>query len=53
MSEPNYRAEMKLPDGCMCADCHAVQFCVGIGCTKPEATKCDYWPSRFARREGR
>jgi hypothetical protein len=47
MSEPNYREEMKLPEGYKCADCRAIKFCAGIGCTTPEATKCDYWPNRF------
>jgi hypothetical protein len=47
MSEPDYRAEMKLPDGRTCADCYAVRFCVGIGCTTAAATSCDYWPRRF------
>lgn len=49
-SEPDYRAEMKLPEGARCADCVYVSFCVGIGCTKADATSCDYHPSRFRPR---
>lgn len=45
--EPDYNADMRLPDGKTCADCYAVRFCVGIGCTTVESTKCDYWPRRF------
>lgn len=48
--EPNYDLEMMLPEGKTCVDCFAVRFCVGIGCTKPDATRCDYWPNRFRLR---
>lgn len=47
MSEPDYTADMRLPSGRGCADCFAVRFCVGIGCTTPVETSCDYWPNRF------
>lgn len=50
--EPNYDEEMKLPEGKTCADCYAVRFCVGIGCTVATATKCDYWPRRFREPAG-
>ncbi len=43
----DYEKDMQLPAGKTCADCYAVRFCVGIGCTKPDATKCDYHPNRF------
>lgn len=44
---PNYAAERRLPPGATCAQCFAVRFCVGIGCTSATATSCDYWPNRF------
>ena len=47
MADVDYAAEMLLPKGKACADCLHVKFCVGIGCTKPGATSCDYYPSRF------
>jgi hypothetical protein len=50
--EPDYRADMKLPEGRACADCHAAAFCIGIGCTTAESTSCDYWPNRFRVRSG-
>lgn len=50
MGEPNYDEDMKLPAGKTCSDCYAARFCVGIGCTKPGSTKCDYWPNRFRER---
>lgn len=43
----DYEKDMQLPPGKTCADCYAAKFCVGIGCTKPDATKCDYYPNRF------
>lgn len=46
-AEPDYAAEKRLPDGRTCADCFAVKYCVGIGCTTAESTSCDYWPNRF------
>lgn len=48
--EPNYDEDMKLPPGKTCADCFASRFCIGIGCTTPERTTCDYWPNRFRER---
>jgi hypothetical protein len=39
--EPNYAEEMKLPDGRTCSECFASRFCIGIGCTTAESTKCD------------
>lgn len=43
----DYEKDMQLPPSKTCADCYAARFCVGIGCTKPDATKCDYHPNRF------
>lgn len=47
----DYQKEMQLPVGKTCADCYAVKFCVGIGCTKTDATKCDYYPNRFVEKK--
>lgn len=50
-NEPNYDADMKLPEGKSCDDCYAAHFCFGIGCSKPGRTSCDYWPNRFREME--
>ena len=41
---------MNLPPGVTCDSCYAFRFCVGIGCTKPGATRCDYFPNRYHTR---
>lgn len=46
-AEPNYDAEMKLPDGATCSDCAHAPRCTGFGFTTPDRTSCDFWPSRF------
>lgn len=47
-AEPDYDAEMRLPDGKTCADCHHIARCTGFGFTSPKRTSCDFWPNRFA-----
>ncbi len=48
MSEPDYRAEMQLPEGKTCGDCQHIKRCRAFGFTSSEAnTSCDFWPSRF------
>lgn len=49
-SEPNYQAEMQLPQDKSCADCRNVRRCVAFGFTAPDDTSCDFWPSRFVAR---
>lgn len=43
----DYEKAMQLPPGKTCADCYAIKFCLGIGCTTLSSTKCDYHPNRF------
>ena len=50
MTGPNYREEMKLPEGKVCDQCFAFRFCKGIGCSWSGRVECDYWPSRFIER---
>lgn len=48
MSEPNYAAEMRLPAGKTCADCHHGERCDGLfGAIRRGFTSCDFWPSKF------
>ena len=42
-----YVEKMKLPEGKTCADCVHLKRCVGLGCTKPENTSCDFFPNKF------
>lgn len=47
--EPDYGAEMKLPEGKTCGDCWHVKRCRAFGFTSSEAnTGCDFHPRRFA-----
>jgi len=52
VSEPNYDAEMELPEGKTCADCRHIKRCAAFGYSKPESTSCDFWPRRYAERTG-
>jgi hypothetical protein len=45
--EPDYAAEMKLPEGKTCGDCLSCRRCCLIFGHVPEDTSCDWWPSRF------
>lgn len=47
MSEPNYREEMKLPEGRDCSECFAARHCIALGITTADRTTCDFWPNRF------
>lgn len=51
-TEPDYDAEMRLPEGRTCADCRHIARCKGFGFSWPERTSCDFWPSRFALKSG-
>lgn len=45
----DYDAEMKLPAGKTCGDCHHIKRCRAFGFTSSEAnTSCDFHPNRFA-----
>lgn len=46
-TEPDYAAEMKLPQGTTCDGCAHAKRCFGFGFSKPGRTSCDFWPSRF------
>lgn len=50
VAEPNYQAEMQLPQEATCDDCRHAKRCFGFGFSKPGNKSCDFWPSRFARR---
>jgi hypothetical protein len=45
--EPDYRAEMRLPEGKTCGDCVHCSRCCAIFGHVPEDTSCDWWPSRY------
>lgn len=46
--EPNYDAEMRLPEGKTCADCKHGPLCDGLFAAVRRAfTSCDFWPSRY------
>lgn len=48
MTEPDYAAEMLLPEGKTCADCRNGKLCDGLfGATRRAFTSCDFWPSRY------
>jgi hypothetical protein len=48
MKEPNYHAEMRLPDGKTCADCQHGPRCDALfGAVRRAFSSCDFWPSRF------
>lgn len=42
---------MFLPDGCTCADCVNVNWCMKAYGIKPENTMCDFEPIRFRKAE--
>jgi len=47
-AEPNYAAEMKLPEAMTCADCKHGPRCDALfGAVRKGFTSCDFWPSRF------
>lgn len=45
--EPDYDAEMRLPEGVTCDGCAHAKRCFGMGFSTPGRTSCDFWPSRF------
>lgn len=45
--EPDYAAEMRLPEGVTCDGCVHAKRCFGFGFSTPGRTSCDFWPSRF------
>lgn len=45
--EPDYDAEMKLPDGKSCDDCIHSKRCFSLGFSVTQRKSCDFWPSRF------
>ena len=48
VQEPDYDAEMCLPEGKTCGDCIHLARCRGMGFTSSaDNTSCDFWPSRF------
>jgi hypothetical protein len=48
VSEPDYDAEMRLPDGMTCADCRHGWRCDALfGAVRRAFTSCDFWPSRY------
>lgn len=47
-AEPDFAAEMKLPEGKTCISCRHAWRCIALGFTKAEDTSCDFWPSRYA-----
>lgn len=49
-NEPDYDAEMRLPEGVRCDDCVHAQRCFGFGFSATGRTSCDFWPSRFYAR---
>lgn len=47
-AEPDYDAEMRLPDGVTCDGCVHSKRCFGFGFSQTGRTSCDFWPNRFA-----
>ena len=47
MAEPDYDAEMKLPEGKRCDDCAHAYRCFNLGYSQSGRTTCDFWPSRY------
>lgn len=48
MTEPNYDAERKLPEGKTCAHCQHGKICDKLfGAVRLAFNSCDFWPSRF------
>jgi hypothetical protein len=45
--EPDYDADMRLPEGKTCDDCVHAARCFGFGFSKSGATSCDFWPRRY------
>lgn len=45
--EPDYEAEMRLPEGATCDGCASAKRCFGFGFSTPGRTSCDFWPSRY------
>jgi hypothetical protein len=51
-SEPNYHAEMRLPEGKTCADCRNGARCDALfGAVRKGFRSCDFYPSRFVARQ--
>lgn len=46
-AEPDYAAEMKLPEGRTCDDCAHSRRCFAFGFAKSGNTSCDFWPNVF------
>ena len=45
--EPDYAAEMRLPEGKSCGDCTHHRRCFGLGFSEVGRTSCDFHPSRY------
>lgn len=50
LAEPDYVAEMRLPDGKTCDECVHARRCFGLGFSTPGNTSCDFWPRRYVER---
>jgi hypothetical protein len=46
-AEPDYGAEMALPEGKSCDDCKHASRCFAFGFSQAGRASCDFWPSRF------
>ena len=46
--EPDYAAEMALPQDKTCDDCRHSRRCFGFGFSKTGNTSCDFWPNRYS-----
>jgi hypothetical protein len=47
VGEPDYDAEMRLPEGRTCDDCAHAKRCFGFGFSTPGRTSCDFWPNKY------
>lgn len=45
--EPDYEAEMRLPEGKTCGDCAHIRRCSAFGFSSAVNMSCDFHPSRF------
>jgi len=45
--EPDYGADMKLPEGKTCAACAHIKRCTAFGFTDPTLSSCDFWPNKY------
>ncbi len=45
--EPDFEAEMRLPDGATCDGCANAKRCFAFGFSTPGGSSCGFWPSRY------